>query len=103
MQRGDGPSLDACYEDAVGVVLVLLDEVARSLLGGNSNQWHALICWLEPDNLGLVLSLWLGAARVALASLTLSLLLLLGGLAARAQESKGSVATISKALQVMMM
>lgn len=99
MQRGDGPSLNACDKDAVGVVLVLLDEVTWGLLGGNGDQRHTLVCWLEPDNLRLVLGLWLGATGVALASLSLSFLLLLGGLAAGTQESKGSVAVISEVLE----
>ena len=55
MEGGDGPSLDAGNKDSVGIVLVLLNKVPGSLLGGDGNQRHTLVSWLEPNNLGLVL------------------------------------------------
>ena len=42
MEGCDRPSLNASNEDSIGIVLVLLNEVARSLFGGDSNQRNSL-------------------------------------------------------------
>ena len=79
MERCNGPTLDACNEDSVGVVLVLLHKISRSLLGGNGDKWYSLICWLEPDNLWLVLvALGLLTTMRTILGLALGVLLLLG-------------------------
>lgn len=89
MQGGDGPALDASHKDAVRVVLVLLDEVPRGLLGRDGDEGNALVSRLEPDNLGFLL---VPAVLVptAIPGSALGLLLLLGGLAAGTQQAEGA-------------
>jgi hypothetical protein len=41
VKRSNWPSLDACNEDSVGILLVLLYKVPRSLLCWNGNKWDS--------------------------------------------------------------
>ncbi|GJC81881.1 hypothetical protein ColLi_04718 [Colletotrichum liriopes] len=89
MQRSDRPALNAGHEDAISVVLVLLDEVAGRLLGRNGNERHALVGRLEPDNLGLLLRpVVMVTVVTTISGGSLGLLLLLGSLAAGSEQAK---------------
>ena len=91
MKRSDRPALDTGDKDMVGKFLVLLNKVLWRLLCGNRNEWDALVCWFEPDYLRLVLlTVLLMAAPWSVTGLTLSLLLLFGGLTAWSQEAESS-------------
>ncbi|GKT84717.1 hypothetical protein Ct61P_02567 [Colletotrichum tofieldiae] len=89
MQRSDRPALNAGHEDAISVVLVLLDEVAGRLLGRNGNERHALVGRFEPDNLGLLLRpVVMVTVVTTISGGSLGLLLLLGSLAAGSEQAK---------------
>jgi hypothetical protein len=91
MKGGDWPSLNAGNENTVSIILVLLDEVTWSLLGGNSDEGHTFVGRLEPHNLGLVLlSLLLVASIVSVSSLTFGFLFLFRGLTAWTEETQGA-------------
>ncbi len=95
MKRCDRPSLDACNKYAASIVLVLLHEITRSLLGWYSDQWYALVGGLEPNDLWLVwLSVLQVTTRTTIAVLTFSFLLLLRSLATRSQETEGATLTL---------
>ena len=88
MKGCDGPSLDAGDKDSIGIVLMVLHEVAWCLLGGYRDQWHTLVRWLEPYNLGFLwLTLLIVTSSVTVSLLPLRFLLLLGCLATGPQET----------------
>src|SRR5690606_12980954 len=90
MKGSDGPSLDCSNKNSVGVRLMILDKISRSLLRGNCNKRNPLVGRLEPHNLGLLLLPLLRTRRSAFPGLPFSLLLLFGGLAAWTQKPKSS-------------
>lgn len=86
MKRCDGPPLDTCNEDPIGIILMFLDEVSRRLLGRYGNERYALVGWFEPYNLGLFwLTLLVMTTGTAFSLLPLGFLFLLGCLAARSK------------------
>jgi hypothetical protein len=91
VQRSDGPALYAGHKNSIRIILVLLNKVARRLLGGDSDEGDTLVRRLEPHNLGLLLLTGLRVASVAtLTGSPLSLLLLLGSLAAGSEKTQGA-------------
>ena len=91
MKRSDGPSLDTSNENAIGIILMLLDKVTWSLFGRDGYQWHALVGRLEPDDLWLLwLSVLLMTTGATIAVLTLGFLLFLCRLATRSQQPKST-------------
>src|ERR1700677_3909726 len=91
MKRSNWPALDARNKDSVGVVLMLLDKVARGLLGRNGDKWYSLVRWLEPNNLWLVLvALGLLTAMSTIFRLAFSILLLFGCLTAGTQKTQSA-------------
>ena len=81
MKRSYRPAFDTSYKDAVGIVLMFLHKVARSLLGWNGDQRYSFIGRLEPDDFRLVLLAVLVTAAVS----ALGFLLFFRSLAARAE------------------
>ena len=87
MQRGNRPSLDTSNEDAIGIILMLFNKVAWSLLGGDSNKGYAFVSGLEPHNLRLFrLAILLMTTRTTVTMLSFSLLFLFRCLATRSQK-----------------
>ena len=92
MQRGDRPSLNASNEYAASIILMLLDKITWSLLGGNSDEGNTFVCRFKPDNLRLVwLSVLLLSTRATITVLTFSFLLLLRSLTTRSEQSKRAI------------
>ena len=83
-------ALDAGDEELVGIRLGVLHEVRRGLLGRDSDERHALVGRLEPDDLGALDGAAGLVALVALALAALGLLLLLGCRRGRAEEAQGA-------------
>lgn len=72
-------ALDAGNKKLVSIRLGALDEVRRSLLRWNCNQWDALIRGLEPHDLGTLNQTAGLITTVAFAFTSLGFLLLLRG------------------------
>jgi hypothetical protein len=90
-------TLDTGNKQPVGIGLRILNEVCGSLFGGDSDQGHSLIRWLEPDDFGTFdRSTSRFVSTIALSLSTLSLLLFLGSCGGWAKEAKRSGEKLSR-------
>lgn len=83
-------ALNACNEQFVGVSVRILNEVWWGLLGGDGNEGHTLVRWLEPDDLGAFNRATRFITTVTLAFAPLRLLLLFGSSGRRTKQTQGA-------------